>query len=609
MFEKVRDYKAIWKGLAIAALALVLLGLLGPFVFVRLLRHKAREKAVALLEKRFDHVELERLEISMHPGFSILPLLSAAGEGLSISLPGREMEPPFVTITDFAVELSLLGLVRDPIRIKSLQLDELQIQIPPKREGDSAGPESESGDERLPVFLIEKLVADGTLLRILPDDPVKAPLDFDLHQLEVASAGLGEPMHFEALLTNPKPPGDIDTEGDFGPLLLSDPGASPVSGTYVFENADLGVFRGISGILRSEGRFDGVLGRIEVTGFTETPDFRLKSAGNPVPLRTAFQAIVDGTKGDTFLVPVEATLEKSRFRTEGGVSERPGTEGKTVCVDAEGTGGRIEDFLRLAMKSEKPFMTGDVRFRSLVMIPPGEVDVAQKLILDGEFVIDSALFPEREVQEKVDMLSNAGRGINEGDPAAPLREERVFSDMRGSFRLENGVLSVSHMSFHVPGAAVRLRGTYRLQSEEIDFHGELHLKSKLSETTTGIKSFLLKLIDQLFSDDGAGTVVPITISGKADDPSFGVAVSRALSGKDMAPQPESTEEWTKSIPSCVELLALSPDAFEATQRLSSAVERFGVKISGFRARPGPLLPRARVRQESEEAGSSSRSPS
>jgi hypothetical protein len=43
----------------------------------------------------------------------------------------------------------------------------------------------------------------------------------------------------------------------------------------------------------------------------------------------------------------------------------------------------------------------------------------------------------------------------------------------------------------------------------MDFRGELRLDAKLSETTSGIKSFLLKLVDPLFEKDDAGAVVPV----------------------------------------------------------------------------------------------------
>ena len=551
---KDRVSKRVVIGVLAALAVIVAVLVILPRVWLHRLRPVARDKVVALLEERFDDVRLEALDIRLPPGSLFFPRLTAVGEGFSISLPGRAAEgvPPFVAMKKFEVEVALFGILRDPIRVRSLRMDELAIQIPPKKDGGEGGK-----SEPPPPFVVEDLVADGAVLRILPRNPEKDPLQFDLYQLRVRSAGIDEPMEFDAILQNAKPPGEIQTKGYFGPLRLFDAGASPVSGEYTFAEADLSDFKGIGGTLYSEGRFDGVLERIEASGFTETPDFQLTSAGNPVPLRTEFQAVIDGTSGDTLLQPVEAVLAGSRIRTDGGVAKRPGADGKTVCLNAEGQEDRIEDFLRLAMKTEAPFMTGEVRFRSLILIPPGKVDVVEKLVLDGEFVIETAEFTQGKVQDKVDTLSKTGKGGNANDAVAALQEERVASDMRGSFRLEGGVMSLSYLSFAVPGAEVRLKGTYGLVNEQIDFHGELRTEAKVSEMTSGVKSFFLKLVDPLFEKKGMGAVIPIRIGGSADAPSFGLEVGRVFSGDEtttLSSAPGGKGEWRKEISSCAAIL-------------------------------------------------------
>jgi hypothetical protein len=55
---------------------------------------------------------------------------------------------------------------------------------------------------------------------------------------------------FQARPSNPEPPGEIITTGR-------------LSGEYLFQHADLGVFRGIDGLLSSAGKFSGTLSRIE----------------------------------------------------------------------------------------------------------------------------------------------------------------------------------------------------------------------------------------------------------------------------------------------------------------------------------------------------------
>jgi len=86
----------------------------------------------------------------------------------------------------------------------------------------------------------------------------------------------------------------------------------------------------------------------------------------------------------------------------------------------------------------------------------------------------------------------------------------------------------SKLSFDVPGAAVQVSGKYGLADEALDFDGTLALQAKLSQTTTGFKSTLLKLFDPLFSRKGSGAVVPFEITGTRANPSFKLDVKRAL---------------------------------------------------------------------------------
>lgn len=550
--------------MALGALALVVVvaaALVIPSIAVHYLAPAAREHAVALLEQRFDHVQLASLELDVDPGLHLLPRLSVVGRDLSLALPGRDPDVPFLTIHELRGELGLLGVLRTPLRVQSVSLDELVIQIPPSGSGNR---EPGAQTSKPPPIVVEVLVADGAVLRILPTSEDKPPLEFDLHELRVESAGLGEPMRFDSLLDNAKPPGTIRTHGRFGPLDVGNAGATPLSGEYDFEDADLSAFQGIGGILSSEGRFDGVLGKIHVRGATETPEFRLTSAGNAVPLTTAFEATVDGTNGDTLLHPVTAYLGKSRFETRGGVVSEPGM-GKAVCLDAETSGGRIEDFLRLTMKSEPPLMTGDVDFDARIVIPPGDEDVVKKMLLDGEIHIDSARFPSPEVQSKVNDLSAAGRGTSQRERdnrevRERLTREGVFSNIRGHFLLRGGVMTLSHLAFSVPGATVTLEGTYGLLSEKIDFQGELRLDAKLSETTTGMKSLLFKLVDPLFRRGDTGAVIPIQITGSPEDPSYGVDFGRVLTREEVASSAEAgprARPWPTPWEACASLPTVS----------------------------------------------------
>ena len=116
---------------------------------------------------------------------------------------------------------------------------------------------------------------------------------------------------------------------------------------YEFNDADLDTIKGIGGILSSKGRFHGVLERIRVEGTTDTPDFRVDVAGQPVHLRTSFAAVVDGTNGNTWLEPVEATLlDSSRIVARGEVVRTEDVKGRKVYLQVTIDDARIEDILQ-----------------------------------------------------------------------------------------------------------------------------------------------------------------------------------------------------------------------------------------------------------------------
>ena len=52
------------------------------------------------------------------------------------------------------------------------------------------------------------------------------------------------------------------------------------------------------------------------------------------------------------------------------------------------------------------------------------------------------------------------------------------------------------------------------------------MDAKVSETTTGVKAFFLKLADPFFRDKGR-TSIPIKIGGTVKKPDFGLAIGGA----------------------------------------------------------------------------------
>jgi hypothetical protein len=331
-------------------------------------------------------------------------------------------------------------------------------------------------------------------------------------------------MPFTATLTNPIPKGEIATKGSFGPWIKGDPGRTPVSGRYSFDHADLGTINGIGGILSSTGSFAGMLSRIGVQGKTSTPDFRLDLGGAAVPLETTFDALVDGTNGNTYLNKVSAQLGKTAIETSGAIAAAPHVKGRTVTIDMKVHDGRLEDLLQLAVRASKPVMLARIALHASMTLPPGKERVAERLQLTGRFALEHAEFTDPEVKQQLAQLSRRAQGMKPDDPLGA-----ITSEMRGQFEMRDGHIRFEPVRFGLPGADVQLVGVYGLRSEQLDFAGTLAMDAPISQAMGGgIKGFLLKPFDPIFRKDGHGAVVPITIKGPRGEPKFGLQWNKVL---------------------------------------------------------------------------------
>jgi hypothetical protein len=502
---------------AIAGIAVILVVLCSLPIAVE---PRIKQRLVNAIGKRFDsEVQLETLTVSL------LPTPRLSGQGLVLRHKRRTDVPPLITIASFSGDAGLVGLMSDPITVRNIRLEGLTINVPPgglSLDDDEPGHAEDKDREKSPL-IVRNVRSTRAVLRLLRRTPGKMPRLFEIAQLDMTDVGADHPWPFRANLTNPKPPGRIQTEGTFGPWQTDEPSRTPLAASYRFEDADLGVFKGIAGILDSSGSFKGVLERIEVDGTTRMPAFTLDDVGNAMPLETRFHAIVDGTNGNTLLQPVDALLGATKIHTSGGVVERDGEDGRTVELDVVIDDGRLEDVLRLAVKGPRPPMSGVITLRAKLLLPPGDRDAMQKLRLDGTFSVARAVFTKPRVQDTVDAFSTKARGIKDDTPDA------VVSNFRGTFKMRDGAIHFSTVTFAMPGARVDVSGRFVMESEALDFRGTVRLDAKLSQLTTGVKAFLLRIVDGLFRHDDI-TVVPITIRGTAEKPKVGLDFGKAVKG-------------------------------------------------------------------------------
>jgi hypothetical protein len=526
--------------LAISVPLVLILGVALLLIPARITPH-VRERAVAALKERLESdVDLASLKVAF------LPRPQVSGTNLTLRHRGRHDVAPLIQIESYSASAGLWGLISSPMRLKTVALERLDISIPPggldrgdddrprdpetpsgrpeDRAGSTAPNRSASDPPRPGVspLVIDRIVSRAARLEIVPRDPGKLPRVFEIHDLVMLGLGEGRGATFQAALTNPKPLGEITTRGTFGPWQADEPRLTPLRGEYAFTAANLDTIKGIGGTLSSTGTYSGVLERIEVQGQTDTPDFSIDLAAQPVSLSTRFHAIVDGTNGDTFLERVEARIAETMIVAKGAVVRTEDVKGRRISLNVTIDDGRIEDVLRLGVKTATPLMTGRMRMRTTLLLPAGDQDVIDKLQLAGSFSLDEARFSSVNIQQRINTLSQRGKGESGDDGPS------VVSRLSGTFTLRDGVLTLTDLSFSVPGAVVAIAGTYDLRREILDFRGHLLLDASLAETTTGWKAAVARVAQPLFRRPGGGSKLPIRISGPREKPEFGLDVRRAI---------------------------------------------------------------------------------
>lgn len=507
-----------WIGATVIVLvALIIIAAVG----VVTLGHKplmayAQRALVRVVKERFgSDVEFSSFTISVFPRVHIV------GTGLVLRIKGSTDVPPMIQVGKFQLDGNFSQVIRRIPEFETLRLDGLVIQIPPNNTSrEVQEPENQT---HFPIkFTVDEIYSKDAELYILGPASDKPNLTFDIHELRMKHFQPDGPAPFSATLSNPKPVGEIKTNGQFGPWNVDEPGLTPVKGEFEFSHADLATFHGISGILSSKGKYEGVLQYIAVQGKTETPDFSLEVSGHPLSLNTEYDAVVDGTNGNTTLKSVHVRFLHTSLVASGTIAKDPGAADRVIMLDVYSESARVEDLLHLAVKSSTPVLVGSANLKTKFNLRLHRgLNTFARLEMAGGFGVGGAQFTSKSVQGKINTLSRRGQGEPNSTDDSP-----AVSELKGEFTLKHGVINFSQLSFSVQGAAIHLAGSYGLEDEALDFHGTLRLQAKLSQTTTGIKSFLLKLVDPMFEKDGAGAVVPILIGGTRTDPSFGVDLHR-----------------------------------------------------------------------------------
>ncbi len=429
----------------------------------------------------------------------------------------RQDLPPLITVQTLTVRGSYSGLLRIHQEINTVLITGLHVLIPPKSPDGTKQvfplTTSVSGKN----LAIGEIATDNAVLEFMPRQRGADPFVLHIDHLVLDHVGENDPLSFHARFNNTDPPGEIHSDGQFGPWDDNDPGATTVSGSYTYQHVNLAAFEGIAGTLSSAGKFSGTVGRIDGEGNIDVPDFKVTGSSHVVHLSSTYQAVIDGTNGDTHLSSVESHFGRTTVLSQGDVKGSPSTHGKTLNLAMNLSQGSDEDLLRLFTGSAQPAENGDVRLQMKVNLPPGPLSFLRRLRLDGDFGIGTAHFTDPTIQLPVNRLAESAHGETKDQEEA--NPATVLSDLKGHVTAKAGIAQLSSVSFTEPGTLAEVAGTYNLLNKTVNLKGVLHTNGKLADTTSGFKSVVLKALSPFIKKKSL-TVVPFTVTGTSSDPSF-----------------------------------------------------------------------------------------
>ena len=330
------------------------------------------------------------------------------------------------------------------------------IRLVPIRADGTAKANGAAKPAKSPI-IVDHVLSEDAVLRILRGEPGKKPREFAISRLTMEDTGAETPWAFTASLTNPTPPGKIEAHGTFGPWSAGSPSQTPLAAEYTFSDADLGVFKGIAGILHSSGQVRRRArahrgrrqGRRRRTSPSTAPITRCRSPRPSTPSSTARTA----TPG---CGPSMARSAGPPCTPKAGWSSATARRGGRSPSTSRMDRARLEDVLFLAVKSDQPAMSGGLKLRASLRCRTGHVEALQKLILKGTFTIDDARFAGDGIQTQGQRDQPRRRRGRRSRPGQGGRSPTSTA----RFAMSGGVIRFSAINFSMPGAHVSLAGSY-----------------------------------------------------------------------------------------------------------------------------------------------------
>src|SRR5215471_12950859 len=189
-----------WKIIGIVSSAFLLLLLV--FTIAALTQKRAaelrtRDWIVHALEEKFQSsVELADFRVR------VFPRMSVSGSGLTLHYWATPDAPPLIRIEKFSFDLGFLGAFRVPRRIDRIRLRRMVITIPPRELRKKY--ERPRQALEIPQVIVGTMESEDMELLTMSSKPGGAPLDWEIHNLELHQVGANQPFSFQGTLTNAK---------------------------------------------------------------------------------------------------------------------------------------------------------------------------------------------------------------------------------------------------------------------------------------------------------------------------------------------------------------------------------------------------------------------
>jgi hypothetical protein len=310
--------------------------LLGAYLLVPALKDAILARALDTLRGVFaGDVQVQSFDVSLWPRVQM------SARGMTI---GDNPAHPLIRAEIADAQCGLL-----PWHVRRLALRGLSLHLPAVRVAGA----------KKPAYVwnvsIDEIVSEGVYLEILPSGGKQTPLHFELARLRLNNFNPAGVADFSADLAIGELGALIQTSGRLGPWNALDPSATPLQGVYAMPRCDLAALPELRGAVSSNGRFRGILQRIEISGAASASEFSLSPEERPQPLRATFQAAVDAWDGSASIEQVQGLLHTGEFVASGFVRNVQDDRRRDIAVRLSVIRGRLHDVVPLAARSGRGF--------------------------------------------------------------------------------------------------------------------------------------------------------------------------------------------------------------------------------------------------------------